>query len=263
MCACVRREDSKLLAFLIVDLCSFVTTRGVATSFETRPQRFLRTHFHIAYYTMSQRSHVADALYFDFDLTLSNTSIDAAVADVDDDTNTGESKENCLTVEECRAVFQTAARSQDGSVSFKEYCDRAQQFLFQMDTRGVAVVMLSNNNKTNIVNGMEAMGIHFSGDILSLHEQRRENPDATKWTALYQHGVEHGYTTAVFVDDSAKQCASVLAEFAEEKEKKKMDIQIKIKVVQVPQPKKRTKEKGGLFNFLDAVREVEEALVVE
>jgi hypothetical protein len=31
----------------------------------------------------------------------------------------------------------------------------------------------------------------------------------------------------------------------------------------VPQPKKRTKEKGGLFNFLDAVREVEEALVVE
>ena len=85
----------------------------------------------------------------------------------------------------------------------------------------------------------------------------------TKWAALYQHGVEHGYTTAVFVDDSAKQCASVLAEFAEEKEKKKMDIQIKIKVVQVPQPKKRTKEKGGLFNFLDAVREVEEALVVE
>ena len=100
-----------------------MTTRGVATSFETRPQRFLRTHFHIAYYTMSQRSHVADALYFDFDLTLSNTSIDAAVADVDDDTNTGESKENCLTVEECRAVFQTAARSQDGSVSFKEYCE--------------------------------------------------------------------------------------------------------------------------------------------
>ena len=209
--------------------------------------------------TMSQqpRSVVVDALYFDFDLTLSNTSIDAALIDND----TGESKENQLTVEECRAVFEAAANKQDGSLLFTEYCEQAQQFFTRMQTMGVAVVMLSNNNGTNITNGMEAMCLHFSGDVLSLHELRKENPNVTKATVLYQHGVEHGYTAAVFVDDSASQCESMRTEFVEKNIQQQH--QIKLNVVKVPKPEKNTTQKGGLFNFPDTVREVEEALLLE
>ena len=205
---------------------------------------------------MSQQRR--DALYLDFDLTLSNTSIDAALFDND----TGESKENRLTVEECRAVYEAAANEQDGSLLFTEYCAQAQQFFTRMQTMGVTMVMLSNNNDTNIANGMEAMCLHFSGDVLSLHAQKQENPNVTKATMLYQHGVEHGYTAAVFVDDSATQCESMRTEFVEKK--KMADIhQIRLNIVKVPKPEKNTTQKGGLFNFNDTVREVEEALLLE
>ena len=211
--------------------------------------------------SQQQPRSVVDALYFDFDLTLSNTSIDAALIDND----TGESKENQLTAEECRAVFEAAANKQDGSLSFTEYCEQAQQFFTRMQEMGVAVHILSNNNGTNITNGMEAMCLHFSGDVLSLHELRKENPHMTKATVLYQHGVEHGYTAAVFVDDSASQCESMRTEFAE----KNINIliqqqhQIKLNVVKAPKPERNTTQKGGLFNFPDTVREVEEALQLE
>ena len=202
-------------------------------------------------------------LFLDFDLTVANTSIAA--------TKNGE--DNHLTVDECRDVYAKAATAQDG-ISFEDYCSTAIQFFARMQSSNVPVVILTNNNKNNVQHGMEAMGLtnYLPMDMISIHELRESNADATKAEELHKYCLQHDVRTSVFVDDSSDECQLMRATFPiatfpivnnddDDVEEDAVAAALIVLTVKVPRPEMNTREKGGLFNYPDVMMEVEAALL--
>ena len=180
-------------------------------------------------------------------MTVANTSIDAKTS---------------IGSDECRAVYEQAATTQDG-LSFEEYCSTAQQFFEHVKASGIPVMILTNNNKHNVQKGMETMGLtNYSMHIISIHELRQSNPDATKANELRKHCVQHNLDTCVFVDDSSEECCLMRASFPVNCEEKEGSVP-RVVTIEIPQPARNTREKGGLFNYPGVVAEIRVALVVD